>query len=393
MHPVSMQRPAIVALVVALLLAPAAAAGDAELLRAKERYLGPAQLRYGTDPNGLQARYDAGRDLVEAVRAAGRFSLPCNRLRGQLLGLGTAQVITAEAADRPVRTRAPGLPRVDATCRAGVARISPASSPPVSAPFRPEDRRAAPPVRPDRALDLRLAEAAARFAGTAGVWVHDLRTGRTGSVNADARFPAASTVKLGVLAATLASHPRPERSPLIYDARQIAQWSSNLGANRIVSRLGLGAVADGFRRLGMTSSTYPGLYRAGTGAGPPGAHRRVTTPRDLGRALFRLHAAALGRPWALRATGLSRKQANTGRTLLLGSQPTGDNAGLFRRWLVEKRLVQKHGWISDSRLSAAIVYRRSGPVIVVVAAYRPGVTVREAQLLGREVLRAAALAE
>ena len=123
---------------------------------------------------------------------------------------------------------------------------------------------------------------------------------------------------------------------------------------------------------------------------PPGAHTRVTTPRDLGRALFRLHAAALGRPWALRATGLSREQANTGRTLLLGSQPTGDNAGLFRRWLAEKRLVQKHGWISDSRLSAAIVYRRSGPVIVVVAAYRPGVTLREAQLLGREVLRAAA---
>ena len=387
-----MLRPRL-AVVAALLLAPTAAAGDGELLRAKERYLGPAQLRYGADPNGLQARYDAGRDLVEAVRAAGRFSLACNRLRGQLLSLGTAQVITAEAADRPVSTRVPGLPSVDATCRVGPARITPAPSPPISAPFRPQDRRAALPVRPDRALDQRLATAAGRFAGSAGVWVHDLRTGRTGGVDADVRFPAASTVKLGVLAAALASHPRPERSPLIYDATQIAQWSSNLGANRIVSRLGLGAVAAGFRRLGMTSSTYPGLYRAGTAAGPPGAHTRVTTPRDLGRALFRLHAAALGRPWALRATGLSREQANTGRTLLLGAQPTGDNAGLFRRWLAEKRLVQKHGWISDSRLSAAIVYRRSGPVIVVVAAYRPGVTLGEAQLLGREVLRAAGLAE
>ena len=379
------------AVLAALVLAPGAAAGDAELLAAKSQYL-PAALRsYPSTPDGLQARYDAGRDLVEAVRAAGRFSLPCNLLRGQLLSLGTAQVFTAEADDRPVRTRAPGLPRVDATCRAGIARITPAPSPQIAASFAPQDRRAALPVRPDRALNLRLAAAASRFSGSAGVWVHDLRTGRTGEVDADVRFPAASTVKLGVLAAALVSHQRPERSPLIYDATQLAWWSSNLGANRIVSRLGLSAVADGFRRLGMTSSTYPGLYRAGTAAGPPGFHTRVTTPRDLGRALFRLHAAALGRPWALRATGLSREQANAGRTLLLGSQPTGDNAGLLRRWLSEGRLVQKHGWISDSRLTAAIVYRRSGPVIVVVTAYRLGVTLREAQLLGRDVLRAAGL--
>ncbi len=223
--------------------------------------------------------------------------------------------------------------------------------------------------------------------------MHDLRTGRVAGVNEELRFPAASTVKLAVLAAALRDDRRPERSPLFYDAEQIGAWSSNLGANRIVARLGLTAVGEGLRRLGMTSSSYPGLYRAGTATGPPGAHARVTTVRDLGRALFRIHAAALGRPWALRATGLTQPQAAAGRAILLGSQRVGDNAGLLRRWLGGIPLAQKHGWISDVRLTAAIAYRRAGPVIVVVAGYRPGVTLGEAQLLARDVLRAAGLAE
>ena len=115
--------------------------------------------------------------------------------------------------------------------------------------------------------------------------------------------------------------------------------------------------------------------------------------RDLGRALFRLHAAALGRRWGLRETGLTQAQAAAGRAILLGSERRADNSGLFRRWLGHIPLVQKHGWISDVRLSAAIAYRRQGPVIVVVAGYRPGVSQSEAQLLARDVLSAAGLAK
>ena len=79
-----MRRLLVVLLVLAL---PAsAAAGDRELLLAKEAYLAAAQRSYGNDPDGWQARYDAGRDLVEAVRAAGRPSAGCARLRDQLRG-------------------------------------------------------------------------------------------------------------------------------------------------------------------------------------------------------------------------------------------------------------------------------------------------------------------
>jgi Beta-lactamase enzyme family len=376
-----------------LLLPGAALADDRALLAAEARYLPAARAAYPLTADGLQASYDAGRDLLEAVRAAGRHSVGCDRLRSQLLAVGSAQVLNAEAYDRPVRTGTVPVPRVTASCAPAAARVAPAPPPPLQTPFRLQDRRAAPPVLRDAALDQRLGEVAARFHGTAGVWVHDLRTGRVAGVNEELRFPAASTVKLAVLAAALRDDRRPERSPLFYDAEQIGAWSSNLGANRIVARLGLTAVGEGLRRLGMTSSSYPGLYRAGTSTGPPGVHRRVTTARDLGRALFRLHAAALGRPWAMRTTGLTQPQAAAGRAILLGSQRVGDNAGLLRRWLGGIPLAQKHGWISDVRLTAAIAYRRAGPVIVVVAGYRPGVTLGEAQLLARDVLRAAGLAK
>lgn len=384
-------RRLLLASLAALTLAGVAHADDRQLLDARARYLPAALATYPATADGLQARYDAGRDLVEAVRAAGRYSLGCNALRSQLLAVGSAQVLNAEAGDRPVATGTVPVPRVVASCESATAGVVPPLPPPLGSPFWPADQRAALPRARDAALERRLAAAAARFSGTAGVFVHDLRSGRTGGLNADVRFPAASTVKLAVLVAALAGRRHPERSPFAYDAERIGAWSSNLAANRIVTTLGLRAVADGFRRLGMTSSTYPGLYRAGTSARPPGWHTRVTTPRDLARALFRLHAAALGRGWALRATGLTRGQANTGRTILLGAQPLGDNAGLLRRWLHGARLAQKSGWISDTRMTAAIVYRSTGPVIVVVAGYRPGVTLNEAQRLGRDVIAAAGL--
>ncbi|MBA2383833.1 MAG: hypothetical protein H0V68_04115, partial [Actinobacteria bacterium] len=66
--------------VLVLLLAGTAAAGDRELLAARDAHLAPAQRSYGVDADGLQARYDAGRDLVEGVRAAGPPSAGCVRL-------------------------------------------------------------------------------------------------------------------------------------------------------------------------------------------------------------------------------------------------------------------------------------------------------------------------
>jgi hypothetical protein len=214
--------------------------------------------------------------------------------------------------------------------------------------------------------------------------VHELASGRFAGFSADVRFAAASTVKLGALVAAL----RSGRTGLWYDARQLGFWSSNLAANRIAARLGYAAVTDGLRRLGMTSSTYPGPYRATTAFSPPGPHTRVTTARDLGRALYRLQAAARGDAGALRRLGLSRSQAVLALRVLVSTQPVADNAGLLRPWLPRASFAAKHGWLSDTRITAAIVYRGARATIVVVEAYRPGLTRRQAQAFGREVVRA-----
>src|SRR5215210_4118709 len=109
-------------LVAALAVTAAAFAADGDLLAVKARYLPPAQARFASDPDALQARYDAGRDLEEAVRGV-HASPRCAGLRAALLRFARAQVATAEDADYPVpRTKPRPLPRVPAGCTASSGR-------------------------------------------------------------------------------------------------------------------------------------------------------------------------------------------------------------------------------------------------------------------------------
>ena len=77
--------------------------------------------------------------------------------------------------------------------------------------------------------------------------------------------------------------------------------------------------------------------------------------------------------------------------MLASAQPVGDNAGLLQPWLGGATLVQKNGWLSDTRTTAAIVYKGGRATIVVVEVFRPGITYPEAKKLGRDVLAAAGL--
>ena len=356
------------AILLALVLPSVASASDGALLAAKERYLPAVEARYANTPDGAQTRYDAGRNLVEAVVAAGPVSVGRRALRADLLARGRTQVARAEALDRDdgFRSTAPLAPL-------------PGVAPGVG------------PRRPDAGLARRLAAAAAKVNGAVGVWVHELGSGRYAGYQADTRFAAASTVKLGALVAGLDDAPSPEHSRWWYDVRQIGFWSSNLAANRIAGGLGYGAIRDGLLRLGMTSSTYPGPYRATTAWRPPGAHTRVTTANDLGRALYRLHAGAHGDAHVLRLLGLTRRQAVAALRVLTSAQPVADNAGLLLPWLGGATVAQKNGWLSDTRSTAAIVYDGGRATIVVVEAFRPGITHQEAKKLGRDVLAAAGL--
>jgi hypothetical protein len=247
------------------------------------------------------------------------------------------------------------------------------------------------PTREDSQLRGRLARLGREFDGWCAFFVEDLRTGRYAGWNSDARFPAASTVKLGVVAEGIRRFGFGPRSPIDYDLRQLGSWSSNLAANRIYELVGGSLpVAAALARLGMWSSTYPGTYRIWTGAGyvfnpPPLATRRVTTAHDLARGLFRLQAAAAGQRWAARETALSRAEARAALGYL--------GLALREKSLLTLppgvRAAEKDGWTTDVRASAAVVYLKGGAQIVVVLTYRPSLDPHAARALGGRVSRLA----
>ncbi len=261
-------------------------------------------------------------------------------------------------------------------------------------PDTARQRRAA--LTTDARLQGELREVGAAFPGWAAIYTHDLRTGRAAGWNADALFPAASTVKLGVLAAVVQRWGPRRLEP---DLRAMTGWSSNLAANRLLRLVGDGSESLGVQRveatlsrLGATSSRYPGAYRIGTSVDeqPPLATGRVTTARDLGRALYAIAAAAAGDRGAARRTGLGEVAARYALGLLLESERSGVNAGLVAGALPPGTpIAQKNGWITDVRDTAAIVYNPRGPRIVVVLAYRPALSTSAAAALGRDVVRAA----
>ena len=260
-------------------------------------------------------------------------------------------------------------------------------------------RRAVPGSRADAAAARALREALARGPAYRAAWVQDLTSGATAGMGAATAFPAASTVKLGLLTGALARlGARPERSPDAYDLRAMTTFSSNLATNRLLARLGgVATAADGLRRLGARASTFPGGYVIGelqpglpaarTGAAPPRVSGRVTTAQDLGRMLFSLHAAAVGTPAARRETGLTVHQARLALGWLLASEQRGDNASLLAGGVAPGTpIAQKNGWLNDARHAAGIVYAPEGPRITVLLTYDArGVPIDAARRVGARV--------
>lgn len=373
------------ALVLALALVAVPAATGADPLSSAR-----AAVRLPRTAEGMQARYDAGRALEDSLYA---------RRTGCTVQLALARGLVrwAEGYDRPVpalegsgrRQALAALGRLSQLCPS--ARLAPRRP---GLPAVPPLLRAAPPRTTDQELDERLEGLGRSFQGSAAIWVHDLVRGTSAGWNTDARFPAASTVKLGMLIAALRRLPHPERSPLDYELRALTGWSSNLATNLLVGRFGVGAAQAALRRAGAYRSTFPQGYRVGTARAdvqdqPPLVSGRVTTARDLGRILYVLHGCALGNVPALRATGLDRARCVYALQLLLGSELRGNNVGLVRPFVsAATPVAQKNGWLHDARHTAAIVYLPSGPRIVVVLAYDPDLALRSARALGQKVVAA-----
>lgn len=336
---------------------------------------------------GVVARAPAGADaatlLVDGRRAV---SAPVRA--------GRARFTLSEAPGRH-------LLRVSFTASGRVVHVNP---PRRAVLLGAGSRQAIPGARTDPSLAAALARALATGPRHRAAWVQDLTSGATAGVHAAALFPAASTVKLGLMAGALARTGSARvLSRYDYDFRAIAGWSSNLATNRLLRRFGGAATArDGLRRLGARQSTFPGEYLVGTelqpglpagdaDAAPPRVSERVTSVRDLARMLFALHATATGAPGSRSQTGLSTGQARLMLGWLLHSQQRGDNLSLVAGGApAGTPIAQKNGWIRSTRLAAAIVYADRGPVIVALAAYDPaGASLGAAAGLGARVTRVA----
>ena len=257
------------------------------------------------------------------------------------------------------------------------------------------------PTIEDAGLAASLARIGLSYGGWTGLFVEDLETGAYAGWNEEASFPAASTVKIGVIAEGIRRFGFGPGSRIDGDLRAIGQWSSNAAANRVFTLIGgVGPTEQALHRLGMFASTYPGPYRLeperrsrrkspreppsrrpGRPTPPPHRHTRVTTARDLARAFFRLQAAAAGQRWSILATGLSAPEAQAALGYLALAGP--DTSLLA--FPAGTRHAEKDGWLDDTRATAAIAYLRRGARIVVVLVYRPGVTDGEARALGRSV--------
>ena len=271
------------------------------------------------------ARAPRGADAAELVVdgvAAGRTGVTGGRAR---------LIVTAPAGAHDIEVRFRAAGRDIGVARARGARLLPRSA-----------IAATPGSRTSPSLSAALTRALAGGPRFRAAWVQDLTTGDTAGLNAGAAFPAASTVKLGLMAGALARlGARPETSAYADDLRAIAAWSSNLATNRILRRLGgTATAAGGLRRLEARSSTFPGEYivgtdlqpalpGAGTGSAPPAVSRRVTTARDLARMLYAVHASAVGAPGARARTGLTAHQSRLMLGWLLASEQRDDNASLL----------------------------------------------------------------
>ena len=103
----------------------------------------------------------------------------------------------------------------------------------------------APPQTIDGAVQHAVAGLPARTGVASAAWVRDLASGRTAAYNAGAHFPAASTVKLGILLGVLARDSAdPLRSSSWSLERALVLDSSNRAANELLPRAGGAAAVD-----------------------------------------------------------------------------------------------------------------------------------------------------
>lgn len=234
----------------------------------------------------------------------------------------------------------------------------------------------------DRVLARKVRALARAYPGTAAVFVQDLATGKGAAWNARARFPAASTLKVGIALEVLRvlRGPPPARSWLARRIRQMLVHSDNGASNQLLVWLG-GSTTGGaarvnvlLRRLAIDETNLYGGYALGTASArsiplrvesqPAFGFGKHTTAWDLARLHRYVHLATAGRGLLARVPGFTSSEA---RYLVYTLAHVRD-PGKLDRFIAGPRVTVAHkaGWISHARHDGGIVYWRGGAFVAVV---------------------------
>lgn len=225
----------------------------------------------------------------------------------------------------------------------------------------------------DRALQRDVRELAGATPAVTGVYVQHLVTGCGAAVNADAQFPAASTLKAAILVHAVRSG---QSSALRATLDRMIIDSDDRSANSVLAALGGGSGEAGaarvtatLRDLGLTRSLVRRPYivemerhplPVDATAAPPLYTNFVSTPYELARLMVAVHRGAIGRggvgrigigPAAARAELLARFLDVRDATKLVAGLPSGIP------------VAHKTGYTDEVRHDAGVVYLRSGPVV------------------------------
>jgi len=256
--------------------------------------------------------------------------------------------------------------------------------------------------RLDGSLATRLNRTVRGYRGTAGYYVQSLTGGSGAAWNADARFPAASTLKLAIAATVLAEHSGipPPGSRVDSLLRELIIPSDDAAANALLVWLdgstssGAYRVNDLMRSIGLSDSLMYGGYQVTRALSIPIPRRvddapafgvgKYTTAADmtsLWRALW-LASGGIG-PLSASRPGLTAADARylLWLTAHVRDQPKLDTfVGRDR----EVDVLHKAGWISAARHDTGLVFWEGGVFVAGVMTYRSfGVSTSSDRLAGR----------
>jgi beta-lactamase class A len=215
-----------------------------------------------------------------------------------------------------------------------------------------------------------------RVGAISGVYVQHLVTGCGASRNADAQFPAASTLKAAILVDAVRRGRERDLGGLL--DRMILD-SDDVAANSVLAALGRGSgdrgaasVTDTLRDLGLGRSLVRRPYIVEdarrplpivTTASPALFTNFISTPYELARLMVAVHRGSIGRGGVGRL-GIGAAAAR--RALLARLLDVRDRTKLVAGVPGAVPVAHKSGYTDEVKHDAGLVFLRTGPVVAVV---------------------------